>query len=243
MEILLFFIVALLYSSVGHAGASGYLAVMTLYVGLTEPTARPTALALNILVATIGTIQFASAKQIAWRQLLPFCVGSVPMAFLASSLKLTDQTYKFFVGLVLLAAAARLLLGLPPRATIKPANAFLAVLVGAIIGVLSGLTGTGGGIFLTPLLLVMGWAAPRQAAGLSVAFILVNSAAGLIGRLSSDGVVIPPEAIGWFVAAGLGGLLGSWFGARRSGSDLLRRLLAIVLAIASIKLLAPIIRP
>lgn len=240
MTILLFLTVALLYSSVGHAGASGYLAVMTLFIGLTEDTARPTALALNLLVASIGVIQFASARQIPWRQLLPFCAGSIPLAFVGARIKLTNDWYKIFVGFVLFIAALRLLAGLPNRIAIKPAHDLIAIVIGAAIGVLSGLTGTGGGIFLTPLLLFMGWATPKQAAGISVAFILVNSAVGLYGRLTSNaGINIPTDAYGWFIAAGCGGLLGSWFGARRSGFDMLRRLLAVVLLIAAVKLLAP----
>lgn len=227
---------AVLYSSVGHAGASGYLAVMTLVIGLSEPTARPTALALNILVGAIGTIQFAAAKQIPWRALWPFAIGSVPLALFAGSIKLDDPTYKIFVGILLLLAAVRLLLGLPNRTIICACRDGLAIVVGAIIGVLAGLTGTGGGIFLTPLLLVMGWSTPKHAAGMSVAFILVNSLAGLLGRIASYEVQIPPAAIGWAIAASLGGLLGSWFGARRSGFATLRKLLAVVLLIAAVKL-------
>jgi uncharacterized membrane protein YfcA len=226
---------------VGHAGASGYLAVLTLVVGLTgdevQKIGKPTALALNILVGTIGTLQFASARQIPWRQLLPFCIGSVPLSFYGGFTVLTSRTYKICLGIVLLAAAARLLLGLPKAMAIKPARDVVAVPVGAAIGLLAGLSGTGGGIFITPLLLLLGWATPKHAAGMSVAFILANSIAGLAGQWKAGGGVPPPQAIGWAVAAGLGGLLGSWYGARRSGFDMLRRLLAIVLVTASIKLL------
>jgi len=173
MSLVLFFVVAVLYSAVGHGGASGYLAVLTLVIGLSED-ARPVSWMLNILVATIGTAQFASMMLIPWRRLLPFALGSVPLAFVSGSIKLTDTTYKYFVGVVLLAAAVRLLLGLPRSGSIRPTSDFLAVVVGAVIGLLSGLTGTGGGIFLTPLLLFAGWAPPKQAAGLSVAVILVK---------------------------------------------------------------------
>lgn len=237
MEVAYFFVVALLYSSVGHAGASGYLAVMTLIIGLNEATARPTALALNLLVATIGTLQFIAAKQIPWKQLPPYLIGSVPFAWLGGSLTLKDSTYKIIVGCVLFVAALRLLLGQPQRQTIRPTPIFLGILVGAGVGLLSGLTGTGGGIFLTPLILFCGWATPRQAAGLSVVFILANSLAAFMARLTTGPIVLPATALEWGVAAGLGGLLGSWFAARRSHYAAIRWLLAIVLLIAAAKLL------
>lgn len=237
MEIASFFVVALLYSSVGHAGASGYLAIMTLIIGLHEATARPTALALNLLVATIGTLQFFSQRQIPWRQLTPYLIGSVPFAWLGGSLTLTDSTYKIIVGCVLLVAALRLLLGQPQHHTIRPAPAYLGILIGAGVGLLSGLTGTGGGIFLTPVLLFCGWATPRQAAGLSVVFILANSLAAFVARFMAEPIDLPATALEWAIAAGLGGLLGSWYAARRSHPAAIRWLLALVLMIAAAKLL------
>jgi uncharacterized protein len=233
----LFFMVAVLYASVGHAGASGYLAVMTLAIGLDERVARPTALVLNLIVATLGTVQFQRAGAIPWRGLAPYLIGSVPMALLGSRITVADATYKLLVGGVLLAASIRLLIGTITAREPHPPHAMIAVIVGAIIGILSGLTGTGGGIFLTPLVLLLGWARPREAAGMSVAFILVNSAVGLAGRLSRGGVTIPDDAIVWAIAAASGGLLGAWYGAHKSGLVALRRLLAIVLAIAAGKLL------
>ena len=234
----LFFVVAVLYSSVGHAGASGYLAVMTLVAHLTEGTARPTAFVLNILVASIGTAQFARAEHIRWKLVLPFAVGSVPMAFLAARYKPADASYNILVGIVLVCAAVRLALGTPAAlAVIRSPRVWIAVPVGGAIGTLAGLTGTGGGIFITPLLLFMGWANPKTAAGVSVAFILANSISGLAGKLI-DGSDITPKSAAWLVAAGVGGLIGSWFGANRSGLTTLRRLLAVVLLVAGVMLLA-----
>ncbi|CAN5558690.1 sulfite exporter TauE/SafE family protein [soil metagenome] len=237
---IIFFLVATLYASVGHAGASGYLAVMTLAVGLSEKTAGPTALVLNLIVATLGTIQFQRAGLIPWRQLLPYIVGSIPFAWFASRFVMGDDAYKIIVGLLLLFAAARLLFVTLSNREVHPPHDGVAILVGIVIGALAGLTRTGGGIFLTPVLILMAWAKPKEAAGMSVAFILVNSAAGLTGRLMQPGGIdIPSEAVTWAIAAALGGLLGSWYGAHRSGLVTLRRMLAIVLMLAAMKLLIP----
>ena len=234
-----FFGAAMLYSSVGHAGASGYLAAMAL-VGIAPETMRPTALALNIVVATLVTIRFHLAGQVRWRSLLPFVVASIPMAFVGGTLALPGAVYKPLVGVILLLAAVRLFRTAaaavagdqrPPSIPVVP-----AVFVGAVIGLLSGLTGTGGGIFLTPLLLFAGWAGPRAAAGISAAFILVNSIAGLLGNLASVRA-LPPELPIWIVAVVAGGSIGAELGARRLGTVALRRALALVLVVAGLKLI------
>lgn len=236
--LILFFLVAALYSSVGHGGASGYLAIMALLLGVEESVARPTALMLNLLVAVIATVQFARTGSVPWREALPFCLGSIPFAFWGGSITLTDHLYRVLVGCVLILAALRLLLGsFADRPTQLP-NTPICVMVGVILGMLAGLTGTGGGIFLTPLILFAGWAKPKQASGISVLFILVNSAAGLAGRATASLGALPADALGWLIAAGLGGLAGSWFGARRTPAPIMRRLLALVLLIAAGKLLA-----
>jgi uncharacterized membrane protein YfcA len=205
----LILLAALLYSSVGHTGASGYLAAMAL-VGLTPEVMKPTALLLNILVAAIGTVQFYRAGCLSAAIFRPFAIGSVPFAFLGGALSLPDSVYKQAAGLVLLFAACRLFL--PPKTVPQPNRPTLtnkvwwpiAVGCGAAIGLVSGLTGTGGGIFLTPLLLFMGWAETREAAGVSVAFILVNSVAGIMGHLA--GVSSLPSATPlWAAAAVIGG--------------------------------------
>jgi hypothetical protein len=238
---------AMLYSSVGHAGASGYLAAMAL-VGIAPEVMKPSALALNILVATITTVRFYRAGCFSWSVFLPFAVSAVPFAFVGGYITLPSSVYKPLVGIALLLAALRLFWNTPAAAQDdkkptdreptdkKPVPLILALLCGAGIGLLSGLTGVGGGIYLTPLLLFMGWAETRESAGVSAAFIFVNSIAAICGHLTSMNTL--PSAIPyWAAAAVVGGIIGSEFGSRRLGNLTLRRLLAVVLVIAGLKLI------
>ncbi len=229
---------AALYASVGHAGGSAYLAIMAL-VGVAPETMRPTALALNILVASIVTLRFQLAGRIRWRAVLPFVIASVPAAFVGGTLVLPGEVYKPLVGGVLLIAAVQLF-RTAGRAADDDSYAGVpivpAVLAGGTIGLLAGLTGTGGGIFLTPLIVLGGWAGPRMAAGISAAFILGNSIAGLAGNFSAVGS-LPPELPLWLGVVALGGLIGSELGARRLSTVDLRRALAVVLVIAGLKLI------
>jgi uncharacterized membrane protein YfcA len=236
---LLVMLAAALYSSVGHGGASAYLAAMALF-SLAPAVMKPTALCLNLLVASLTTFRFYRAGYFSWRTLLPFAAASVPCAFVGGALTLPTSVYKPIVGVVLLYAAVRLFL----HTRAKPDGGedtrtpplWLAALLGAGIGFLSGLTGVGGGIFLSPLLLLMRWADVRRTAGVSAAFILVNSAAGLLGNVA--GVKSLPAAIPYLaVAAVIGGLVGSELGSRRLPSPAIRRLLALVLVIAGVKLI------
>lgn len=231
---LAFLVAAILYSSVGHAGASGYLAAMA-FVGMPTPMMRPTALVLNLLVASIATVRFARAGFFSWSLFWPFALGSIPLAYVGGAVTLPGHWYRTLVGLVLWAAAIRLWLDLklsprhaPPRVA--------CVLCGAGIGLLAGLTGTGGGIFLSPLLLFMGWAETRETGGLSAAFILVNSAAGLAGNPASVGN-LPAQLPFWASAAVIGGLIGSELGSRKLGTPVFRRFLGLVLVIAGAKLI------
>jgi len=228
---------ALLYSSVGHAGASGYLAGMALF-GLPPAMMKPTALALNILVATIGTIKFARADCFSWRLFWPFAVTSVPFAFLGGTLALPVEVYKRILGLVLLYGAYHLFRHVQASGTnsTRVLPIWLGIVLGTAIGFLAGLTGVGGGIFLTPLLLLMRWAEPRQAAGVSVAFILVNSIAGLSGHLT-HAMTLPAHLPMWAVAAAGGGWVGAECGSRRFSGPTIRRVLALVLVIAGFKML------
>jgi hypothetical protein len=234
----LFFAAAVLYASVGHAGASAYLAAMAL-VGVAPATMRPTALVLNLFVAAVVIVRFSSAGHLPWRDLVPLAIGSVPAAFLGGSIQLPGEVYRPLVGAVLLAAAWRLATARPDAGTATATDAgipFLpALAAGAAIGLLAGLTGTGGGIFLTPLLVLAGWVGAREAAGLSGAFILVNSLAGL-GGLLSTGLTLPSSIGAWIVAVLAGGLIGSWLGATRFSVLSLRRVLALVLVVAAAKL-------
>lgn len=230
-----FLVAAILYSSVGHAGASGYLAVMALS-GMAPAEMKPIALVLNVIVSVIGTTLYARAGFVSLRALWPFLLGSVPLAFIGGGLPIPPHAFKTLLGALLAVAAGRLL---TTSATAAPAAKAppvpVAVGVGAGIGLLSGLTGTGGGIFLTPILLFAGWADARGAAGMSSAFILANSLAGLAG--SSAGLPVLPAAFPlWAAAVVLGGSAGAWLGSRKLVPVALRRLLAVVLLVAAGKL-------
>jgi hypothetical protein len=234
---LLILAAALLYSSVGHAGASGYLASMALF-GLAPEVMKPTALSLNILVAIIATIKFYRAGWFSWPVFWPFAAASIPFAFLGGIISLPGSVYKPVVGLVLFYAAFRL------AATAKKGDIegkrkvsfYLCLFIGAGIGFMSGLTGVGGGIFLSPLLLLTGWAETKETAGVSAAFILVNSIAGLMGHLSS--VMTLPRAIPlWAAAAVAGGWIGASYGSRKLAGSSLKLLLAVVLVIAGLKMM------
>jgi uncharacterized membrane protein YfcA len=229
-----FFLAAVLYSSVGHAGASGYLAAMA-FLGAPTPMMRPTALVLNLIVASIATVRFHRAGLILWDRWWPFALGSIPMAFVGGALTLPSHWYRTLVGVILWMAAARLFFDWRIGRDSRAPGRGRAIMSGAGIGLLAGLTGTGGGIFLSPLLLLLGWAGTREAAGMSAAFILVNSAAGLAGNPASL-QLLPPQLPLWAGAALVGGLIGSELGTRRLGTPALKRLLGAVLVVAGIKL-------
>src|SRR6184192_887132 len=228
-------VIAFLYSSVGHAGASGYIAIMTLW-GLAPNIIRPTALVLNILVAFIGTLQFWRAGHFDWKLFWPFALLSVPAAYFGGYLQPSASFLKILIGLVLLFSAVRLIFRrFDPPAVISPSPS-TAIGVGAGIGFLSGLTGTGGGIFLTPLLLFCRWAHIRQAAAVSALFILVNSIAGLVGYFSK---VHSIPSLGFVLAAAaiIGGTVGSHLGSRRFAVRVISVFLSTVLLIAGTKLI------
>lgn len=228
-------LVAILYSSVGHAGASGYLAVMAL-LSVAPETSRPTALMLNIFVAIIATAQFYRAGYFEWRTFLSFAVTSVPFAFIGGLIQLPTSWHKKLLGVVLLFTAFRFLWKFSTSGETKKVNLRLALIIGALMGLLSGLTGVGGGIFLTPLLLFANWAETRQAAGISAMFILVNSVAGLLGSYSLI-QNLPPDVWFWLAAAIAGGIIGSTLGSRYFAIITLRRILSVVLVIAGVKLI------
>lgn len=229
------FLVAMLYSSVGHAGASGYIAVMSV-CNLTPEVIKPTALVLNVLVATLATVQFWRAGHFSWRLFWPFAVFSAPLAFVGGWLNLSTPIFKSLVGLVLLGSAARFLIRPPAEREPVQVSKPVALGVGGGLGFLSGLTGTGGGIFLTPLLIWRQWASSMTAAGVSALFILMNSISGLLGHLSAT-KSIPQTAWPLVVAALAGGTIGSQLGSRHFSSTGIKRVLAAVLVVAGIKLL------
>lgn len=233
---LLILAAATLYASVGHAGASAYLAAMALF-GLAPEVMRPTALVLNLFVASIVVVRFGLAGHLPWRNLPPLVAGSIPAAFLGGTVDLPGDVYRPLVALVLLAGAWRLATAsaADDDAASRGVPIVAGVLAGAAIGLLAGLTGTGGGIFLTPLLVLAAWTGTRDAAGLSGAFIGLNSIAGLAG-LATGGFTLPAALPAWVVAAIAGGLIGTWLGSARFSVVSLRRALAAVLVLAAAKL-------
>ena len=233
--ILAVFIVAVLYSSVGHGGASGYLAVMA-FLAVAPEVTRPTALVLNVFVASIAAFQFYRAGHFSWRTFLPFAIASIPFAFIGGMIVLPITIYKITLGVVLILAAVRLAWKFVPEKPITEPPVWLALIIGAVIGLLSGLVGVGGGIFLTPVLLLMSWSETKRAAGMSAMFILVNSIAGIAGNYAQV-LKLPPGVWIWIAAAVVGGVIGSTLGSHRFGTLTLRRVLAVVLLFAGIKLI------
>lgn len=232
----LIFIAAVLYSSVGHGGASGYLAAMALF-GIAPAAMKPLALSMNIMVAGLGFARLYRAGYFKFSLFWPFALGSIPAAYIGGAWKLTDTTYRTIVGIALLIAAIRMFAESKDDAVRRAPPFAAALLLGAGIGLLSGLTGVGGGIFLSPILLMLHWTTMRESAALAAAFILVNSIAGLAGYASSPHAVWP-EARWIFVLVALaGGLVGSELATRRLAPALLKRLLGVVLIVAAWKMI------
>jgi uncharacterized membrane protein YfcA len=229
------FLIAVLYSSVGHGGASGYLAFMAL-LGLAPEIMRPAALVLNIFVSLIAFTTFARNRHFRFSLIWPFVVTSVPFAFLGGSFSVDARAYKIILGVFLIFAVTRMLLKTKEKASFKKVNIPLAIVIGAVLGFFSGLIGIGGGIILSPVILLLGWASMKQTAAVSAVFILVNSIAGLSGFVLHNDW--PEMNIGLIVAAGVaGGLTGSYLGSYRIGERQLRYALSFVLILASVKLL------
>jgi uncharacterized membrane protein YfcA len=234
---LMFFVGAALYASVGHGGAYSYLAVMGLF-SFAPGVMKPTALALNILVSAVATLKFYRAGLFKWDLFWPFAVASIPAAFVGGTTSLPTRWYKVLVGVVLVYAAVWMF-----RSSLKPVSRephapalWAAVLSGLAIGFLSGLTGVGGGIFLSPLLLYLGWSETRATSAVAAPFILVNSTAGLLGHIS--GVAQLPANIPlWGVTAVLGGWIGATYGSKRAPAPVLRQMLSLVLIVAGTKLI------
>jgi uncharacterized membrane protein YfcA len=208
---------------------------MTLF-GLAPMVIKPAALLLNILVASLTVWQFWRAGHFSWRLFWPFGVLSVPFAFLGGYINLPTHFFKILVGAVLLYSAARFFIQTGPDAEPREPSKPIALATGAGLGLLSGLTGTGGGIFLTPLLIFMQWARTKTASAVSAMFILVNSISGLLGNISSTRE-LPLFALPMVVAAVAGGAAGSYLGSRQFSPNLIKKMLAVVLTIAGFKLI------
>lgn len=232
----LVFVIAFLYASVGHGGASGYLALMALY-GFAPEQMKSTALILNIAVSCIAFIPYYRKGHFISRLFIPLALASVPMAFVGGWLMVNESVFRLLLGILLLLASLRFsgLLKIPEKKPI-PVSPSLLFAIGAGIGLVSGMTGIGGGIILSPLLLLLGWASIKEAAAVSALFILVNSLAGF-GGLAIHGIPFDQQALHWLGVAMAGGFIGATFGAFKFGTGLLTKILALVLVIASFKLI------
>lgn len=232
-------IVAFLYGSVGHGGASGYLAIMALFSFAPE-VLRPTALVLNLFVSLLAFYQYAQAGHFSWKLFWPFAVTSIPLSFVGGMLEVDAALYKKILGVLLLIAVARMFIPFHNNnKNGRPTRLPLALLTGAAIGFLSGLIGIGGGIILSPIILLLQWGNMKQTAAVSTLFIFVNSASGLAGQLT-EGVVFYSGMWWMIISAVTGGILGAWYGSTKSSPAVLRYLLGTVLIIASVKLIAGI---
>ena len=231
----LLFIVAMLYSSVGHGGASGYLALMAIYA-FTPDVMKPTALILNLFVSLTSFIQFYRGEHFKWKIFLPLAIASIPMAFIGGLIIMEASVYKKILGSLLFIPVIRFLFfANVPDHELKKSNVIISVLIGCLIGFLSGLIGIGGGIILSPILLLLKWTNQKQTAAISALFIFVNSLSGLAGQLTK-GINISPDMLSYVAVAFAGGLCGAYLGALKFNQNILKNTLAVVLMVAGWKL-------
>lgn len=232
----LLFVVAFLYASVGHGGASGYLALMALY-GFAPEVMKPTALLLNLFVSLTSYIQFYRGGHFKWKIFLPLALASIPLAFVGGLLTIDATLYKKILGVLLLLPILRffLLKDSEKAGSVEP-QLGVSILIGAGIGFLSGLIGIGGGIILSPILLLLNWTNQKQTAAISALFIFVNSLSGLFGQMTK-GIHFSTDMVWMVVIAFAGGLLGAWFGSLKFRQEVLKFTLASVLTMAAFKLL------
>lgn len=230
-------IIAFLYSSVGHGGASGYLAVMAI-MGVAPAIMKPSALVMNLAVSLFSFIGFYRAGHFKLKLFLPFAIASVPLAYLGGSMTLSDAIYKKILAVCILISIARLLFQFRQnQEETKPISIWAGLVSGGAIGLISGMIGIGGGIVLSPIMLLMRWATLKQTAAVSALFIFVNSLSGLYGQMQKGGIQVT-DNFQWSVAATIvGGLLGSYYGSQKFNVPTLRYLLALGLVIASAKLI------
>jgi uncharacterized protein len=232
----LFLVVAALYASVGHAGASGYLALMGL-LSFAPDAIKPTSLMLNIVVAAIASYRFLKAGYFDGKLFLSFAITSIPLAFVGGAITLDPQYFKLGAGIFLCLSAVLLLLKTYIRPSTGPAQPMsipLGLLIGAVVGLFSGLIGVGGGIFLSPILIMTHSASVKQASGIAALFILVNSVAGLLGKVSTLSKIDGHIAF-WVVAVVIGGLLGSYMGTQKFNNKVVIGCLFLVLLSAGLK--------
>jgi uncharacterized membrane protein YfcA len=232
----LLFAVAFLYASVGHGGASGYLALMAMF-NIAPEVMKPTALLLNIFVSLTAFIQYYRSGHFQWKLFLPFAITSVPLSFVGGLIHIGGDIYKQILGILLLIPVVRFIgFGNKDVDRVEPFQFYWALVIGGLIGLLSGMIGIGGGIILSPVLLLLHWANQKQAAAVSAAFILVNSISGLSGQLLQK-IAFSSNMYVFVLIAFAGGLAGSYLGSHRLNMVSLKRILGVVLFIASMKLL------
>lgn len=228
-------IVSFLYSSVGHGGASGYLALMALFSFAPE-TMKPTALLLNLFVAGISFYYYYKAGYFNKKLFITFAIASIPLAYIGGTLEVDASIYKRILAVLLVFAILKMLNVFGKESNnIKEVKLWQGLIIGGIIGFFSGLIGIGGGIILTPIILLLHWGNMKEAAAVSALFIWVNSAAGLVGQLNS-GVIIEKESFLLVAIALIGGVLGGYYGSKKINNQSLRYILAFVLVIACFKL-------
>lgn len=228
------FLGAILYTSVGHAGASAYIAIMTLF-DVPPLVIKPTALTLNIFVSSYTSFRYMRSNFFNKSLFKYLVIGSIPAAFIGGHINLPSQIYKPIIGILLLISGVRFLVqALQVDRAQRSINSGLAVFIGACVGLLSGITGTGGGIFLSPLIIWLGWVSVKQASGTVAGFIFVNSVAGLLGNVQSA-QSLPAELPLFVVAVLLGAFIGTRFGISRFSSTGIKRALGLVLLIAGAK--------
>ncbi|MEP6926590.1 MAG: sulfite exporter TauE/SafE family protein [Ginsengibacter sp.] len=232
----LLFFVALLYASVGHGGASGYLALMALF-SVAPAVMKPTALLLNLFVSSVSFIQFYRGGFFKWKTFLPFALASIPLSFLGGTISIDSLIYKKILGVLLLIPVIRFFFfkNVDPK-DLKPSSIGLSLLIGGVIGFLSGMIGIGGGIILSPVLLLLKWTDQKQTAAISALFIFVNSIAGLGGQLTK-GIQFSTDMLAYVAIAFIGGICGAYLGSFRFPQTILKNVLACVLALAAYKLL------
>jgi len=233
---ILLFIVAFLYASVGHGGASGYLALMALF-SFTPDVMKPTALLLNLFVSLTSFVQFYRGGHFKWKIFLPLVITSIPLAYIGGRMTVESFLYKKLLGIFLLIPIIRFLFfkNIPVNELKKP-NIVLSLIIGAAIGFLSGLIGIGGGIILSPILLLLKWTDQKQTAAISASFIFVNSLSGLLGQLTK-GIHFSADMYAYVAIAFAGGLCGAYLGSLKFNQNILKYTLAVVLMLAAYKLL------
>lgn len=229
--------IAFFYSAVGHGGASGYLAVLSI-AGLELAQIKTSALLLNVLVAGVSFFQFYRARHFNFKLFYPFAIAAIPMAYMGSLIQLNPEVYKQVLGFCLLAAVLRMLGVFNRNETdeTKSVNLYYALLIGAVLGFVSGVIGIGGGIFLSPIILLLRWGTLKQTAAVSSLFIVTNSLAGILGMMNQKIEINTPVYL-WLIVAMLAGFVGAAWGSKIVSSKLLKNVLAIVLFVAAIKLI------